>query len=78
MPERRKKQSPYHPDRDRARNVQLQERDFAILKQVMEDRFFNSLPPDRLIFSLRTYGEKAVTEIVECGIIKTGVYPRGF
>lgn len=73
-----KRQSPRHPDRARARNVQLQARDLAVLKQIVDDRFLTLSHLTALFFPSEHMAKKRLQKLWNAGYVKREFAPSGF
>lgn len=78
MQKTRQKQSQYHPDPQRVDNLQIQERDLAVVKQVMEDRFLTAQQISRLFFPSYEMGKKRLQKLWNAGYLKREFAPVSF
>ena len=74
----KRKQCMYRPERERARNLQLQERDLLVIRQVMEDRFLSAQQLAKLFFPSYEMAKKRLQKLWNAGYLKREFLPVTF
>lgn len=72
------RQSRYRPNPDRIQNLQLQERDLAVIKQVHDDRFLTAQQIGLLLFPSYEMAKKRLQLLWNAGFLKREYAPVNF